>query len=165
MPILLSPCCIFREFNLLLEKGWSFALVRTSIGEKVIGEMQEADKIGWNDLTKKEALSCNKHMVGEKRWRAFRVIETHRRQGKPIPSYLSYGEEIPKHTGKQFFLTEMNMLSHFFCFLPKLQKPVCKFFLGNGGYCLLWLNNKRRRLKIWARDLFNLAKRKAFGRS
>ena len=152
------------ENDVDFEKGWSFGLIRTKRGKEAISSLKDSGQLKWKDLTRKEALSCNVHMVSEKRWRAFRVIETHKRQGKPVPSYGEHGLQLPKHSGKQFVLTEMNMLSHMLCFIPKLRAPVLKFFLGNGGYSLLWLNNKRRRFKIWSRDTIDSIKRKIYGR-
>ena len=145
-------------------QGWSFGLVRTQRGRQIIRQLQASQKLVWKDLTEKEALSCNKHMVTEKRWRAFRMIETHRRQGKSIPSYGSFSMRPPSHTGRQFLMTEGNMLTHFCCFLPSVRAGLLRFFLGNGGYGLLWLNNKRRRIKIWTRDTLAKFRRKFWGR-
>ncbi len=144
--------------------GWSFGLARTEKGLKVINNLKEKQEIQYKVLTDKEAQSCNKMMVSEKKWRAFRMIETHKRQGKSIPSYGKYGFKLPSHSGKQFIHTEQNMLSHIFVFLPKFRAPLLKFFLGNGGYSLLWLNNKRRRFRNWFRDTVSKFKRKTFGR-
>lgn len=152
------------ENDVDFHKGWSFALVRTEAGQEAINKLKTDDQIGYRELTEKEALSCNKHMVEEKRWRAFRMIETHRRQGKAIPAYGKYGLKLPSHSGMQFIKTEANMLSHFLCFIPKFRKPVLKFFLGNGGYSLLWVNNKRRRFKIFVRDLIARVRNGLFGR-
>lgn len=152
------------EDNVDFYKGWSFALLRSERGVRAVSELAAAHKVTTVDLTESEAMKCNHHMATEKRWRAFRVIETHRRQGKAIPSYGDPTAHMPEHKGMQFFLTEANMLSHIFCFLPKLRAPLLKFFLGSGGYYLFWLNNKRRTLKFWIRDSWAKLKRKSFGR-
>ena len=145
-------------------KGWSFALLRSERGVEAFNDIASAGGITYKDLTNKEAHSCNTHMATEKRWRSFRVIETHRRQGKPIPSYGDPTEHLPRHNGLQFLGTEINMLTHIFCFLPRQRARLLKFFLGSGGYYLFWLNNKRRTLKFWFRDTFALIKRKLLGR-
>ncbi len=142
-------------------KGWSFALARTEKGQKICNELEERQKISTVHVTRKEAMACNKLMSGEKRWRAFRVIETHRRQGKAIPEYRI---ESPKHNFEHFIKTEFHMLSHIFCFLPKYRKQFLFFMLGNGGYWLLWLNEKRRAFRFWRRDTLARIKRKLFGR-
>ncbi len=145
-------------------KGWSFALLRTERGRGIYNDLIASGGAISKSVTRTEALSCNKMMSTEKRWRAFRIIETHRRQGKPIPSYGPYGLEMPKSTGKQFIKTEINMLTHALCYLPKFRAPVLRFTLGDGGYYLLWLNSLRRRLRHIVRDGTAYLKRKTFGR-
>ena len=104
-------------------------------------------------------------MSTEKRWRAFRVIETLKRQGKPVPVYGDIGLQMPKQSGKQFIKTEINMLTHFLCFMPgPFRKKVMLFFLGDGGYWLLRLNRVRRDVRTWVRDTVALMKRKIWGR-
>jgi len=75
-------------------QGWSFALVRNEKAKQICQSMIRDRAIIAKDVTRKEALDCNKMMSTEKRWRAFRIIETHRRQGKPIPAYGRYGLEM-----------------------------------------------------------------------
>lgn len=145
-------------------KGWSFALIRSQRAKDLFDKMVGDKKLISKQVTRKEALSCNNHMSTEKRWRAFRVMETHKRQGKSVPSYAPYGFKTPRHSGLQFALTEGNMLTHFLCFAPRLRPLVLRFFLGNGGYWFLWLNNKRRRLKGWVRDTKAKVVRSLFGR-
>lgn len=145
-------------------QGYSFALVRTERGKKVYDDLVKSNKLVSIAVTRREALASNRLMATEKRWRAFRVIETHRRQGKPIPEYGSQHLEFPQHKGAQFLKTELHMLSHLFCFLPKLRKGALRFFLGSGGYYLFWLNHKRRAFRFWRRDTLALVRRKLFGR-
>ncbi len=145
-------------------KGWSFGLVRTQRGKEVFDDLRASGKIGVEDVTRREALACNRMMSTEKRWRAFRVIETNRRQGKSIPSYGPHGFRFPKQKGKQFIKTEIHMFTHIFCYLPKWRGAVLRFFLGNGGYSLLWLNNKRRTLRFLIRDTKAKIFRRFFGR-
>jgi len=146
------------------KEGWSFALVRSERGQSYLQKIEEAHAITTHDLTSREALNCNRHMAEEKRWRAFRIIETHRRQGKPIPAYGDVTRTLPRHSGLQFIQTEINMLTHALCFMPRLRAPVLRFFLGSGGYLVLWLNNKRRRFKVWLRDHRESLRRKLKGR-
>jgi coenzyme F420 hydrogenase subunit beta len=146
-------------------KGWSFALVRTARGKEVIDQIKNNKKIVYENVTRREALACNRMMATEKRWRAFRIIETLRRQGKAIPAYGPYGFRLPSQFGKQFIKTEIHMLTHIFCYLPKWRAPVLKFMLSNGGYFFLWLNNKRRGFRFFLRDSYSLLRRKIFGRS
>ncbi len=144
--------------------GWSFALLRTERGVQAFEETVQTQKMVHMDLTTREAKGCNHQMATEKRWRAFRVIETHKRQGKSVPSYGDPTADFPQHSGLQFVETEANMLTHIFCFLPRYRKTLLTFFLGSGGYSLLWLNNKRRRVKFWIRDGVARLKRKIAGR-
>ena len=144
--------------------GYSFGLIRTERGQAIYDRAVSEKKLVEFSLTEKEARSCNRQMATEKKWRAFRVIETQRRQGKSIPSYGDPTATLPRHSGLQFAETEGNMLTHIFCFLPKYRRGLLKFFLGNGGYLLLWLNNKRRRLKFWIRDGASAIRRKLHGR-
>jgi len=145
-------------------KGYSFSLIRTERGAAAYERCVAGGTIEALAVTEREALKCNELMSGEKRWRAFRVIETHRRQGKPIPNYGTELAELPRHTGVQFIKTELHMLTHLFCFLPKLRSSILKFFLGSGGYWLFWLNSKRRAFRFWRRDTFEAIRRRMIGR-
>lgn len=145
-------------------KGWSFGLVRSERARELCKELIDTKKIVYKPVTQREALACNKMMATEKRYRAFRVIETHRRQGKPVPAYGPFGFKMPKQFGLQFVKTEIHMLTHLLCFAPKYRRAVLKFVLSSGGYYLLWLNNKRRELRFLLRDSKALIRRKLFGR-
>lgn len=145
-------------------EGWSFALIRSDRGKQVMKRCASLGQITTRSVPRYLAQDCNKHMATEKRWRAFRMIETHRRQGKSIPSYGDPFQHFPKANGVRFFRIEGNILSHAFCFLPRWRKRVLEFCLGNGGYVLLWLNNKRRRFKFWIRDARARVRRKKHGR-
>ncbi len=145
--------------------GWSFALVRQPALLEFVNELVAENRITSLSVTKKEALKCNKMMSTEKVWRSFRVIETRRRQGKSVPKYSDYEIKMPNLGFKQFLKTEINMFTHIFCFLPfKVRAVVLRFFLGNGGYSLLWLNSKRRKFRQWSQDKIAMIKRKVFGR-
>lgn len=146
------------------KKGWSFALVRNERAKKIVEQLIEKKKINHVSVTKREALACNRMMSTEKKWRAFRTIETLRRQGKPIPAYGPHGFRLPSQSGKQFVKTEIHMFTHIFCYLPKFRATVLRFMLGQGGYSLLWLNNKRRSLRFFIRDGVAKIRRRLFGR-
>lgn len=133
-------------------KGWSFALVRSERGQRAMQQCLQNGQIVNESVTRKEALACNRMMSTEKRWRAFRVIETLRRQGKPIPAYGSHGFRFPKQSGKQFVKTEIHMFTHIFCHLPRARGAVLKLALSQVGYLLLWLNSQRRSLRFLLRD-------------
>jgi Coenzyme F420 hydrogenase/dehydrogenase, beta subunit C terminus len=150
--------------NVDFYKGWSFALVRNPEAGKICHDLVANGALTIQDLTRKEALSCNTMMSNEKIWRAFRIIETRKRQGRAVPKYTDYELSLPQHGLKQFLKTEINMFTHILCFMPKLRAPVLKFFLGNGGYTFLLINNWRRRLRYFIRDGLAWCRRKIFGR-
>jgi coenzyme F420 hydrogenase subunit beta len=143
--------------------GWSFAFVRTSRGQEIMRKARERKAINTQTVPEYMANLCNRSMSTEKRHRAFRFIETHRRQGKSIPSYGDPFQAFPKNKGFKFILTEISLLTHILCFIPKWRKPALKFCLGNGGYYLFWLNNKRRRVKKTLREWFGRFLRKFHG--
>jgi len=145
-------------------QGWSFTLLRTPRGKEVYDSLVHGGKLVSVPITRREALRSNILMAEEKRWRAFRVIETHRRQGKSIPAYGDPHARFPHHSGWQFVKTELHMLTHIFCFLPKYRAKVLRFFLGSGGYYLFWLNSQRRGLRVWLRDTIARVRRTALGR-
>lgn len=146
-------------------KGWSFALVRSERGRMVCQAAKEAGKLVIKPVTRKEALACNSLMATEKRWRAFRVMETQKRQGKPIPAYGPFDFTLPHQSGTQFVKTELHMLSHIFCYLPKARSRVLKLMLSSVGYTLLWLNSFRRGFRFFRRDFFAALRRRIFGRT
>jgi coenzyme F420 hydrogenase subunit beta len=146
-------------------KGWSFGLARTPRGQAAVRQIAQDGDAVVDPVTEREALACNRMMATEKRWRAFRVIETLRRQGKPVPAYGDHGFRFPHQSGKQFVKTEIHMFTHMFCHLPKLRSYVLRFTLSQGGYILLWLNCQRRRLRFFVRDTTALIRRTLFGRT
>ena len=145
-------------------KGWSFALVRSERGQRAMQQCLQNGQIVNEPVTRKEALACNRMMSTEKRWRAFRVIETLRRQGKPIPAYGPHGFRFPKQSGKQFVKTEIHMFTHIFCHLPHARSAVLKLTLSQVGYLLLWLNSQRRSLRFLLRDNWARVRNALFGR-
>lgn len=142
-------------------KGWSFGLIRTPQGFRVYDGLVSSHKIRSVEVSREEALASNRLMANEKRWRAFRVIETQRRQGRAIPDY---GMVSPSHSVGHFVKTEIHMLSHVLCYIPALRAPALRFMLGKGGYWLFWLNHKRRSFRFWRRDMIALFRRKLWKR-
>jgi len=145
-------------------KGWSFGLTRSARGHAAVIQALADGAIVNEPVTRREALACNRMMGTEKRWRAFRVIETLRRQGKPIPAYGPHGFRFPRQSGKQFIKTEIHMFTHVFCHLPRLRGYVLRLTLSNVGYGLLWINSKRRALRFLLRDNFARLRRGMVGR-
>ena len=141
--------------------GYSFALTRTKRALDILERVEQRGEIARISLKAEMARTSNTMMGEEKRGRAFRIIETRRRQGKAVPDY---GFVTPSPNGKQFVLTELNMLSHFFCFYPVGRRKILKFMLSSGGYLLLWLNNQRRNFRTWRRDSMHRLRR-CFGYS
>jgi len=144
--------------------GWSLVVLRTARGQNAYHAAVQAGALATVAITEKEVRASNILMAHEKRDRAFRVIETHRRQGKAVPYYGEAVGEFPPQRGISFLKTELHMLSHIFCFLPQYRAAVLRFFLGK-GYWLFRLNSLRRRLRVWIRDSIFLLKRKTVGRS
>jgi coenzyme F420 hydrogenase subunit beta len=130
-------------------KGWSFAIIRSKKAHALIDSLQERERLRVVDLTELETRASNRMMATEKKWRAFRVIETLRRQGRPVPEY---GFSIPRHPSGEFFKTEVHMLTHVFCYLPQLRASVLRFMLSSWGYWLLRANSWRRGFRNWRRD-------------
>ena len=137
--------------------GWSFALARTKRGIALVEQAEKANALVLKRISSELARTSNLMMGHEKRGRAFRIIETRRRQGELIPDYQF---EIPRASGKEFILTELNMFSHFFCFVPWGKQRLLRLTLSQFGYWMLWLNSKRRGLRFFRRDLLTKLKRK-----
>lgn len=145
-------------------QGWSFALLRTLRGREVFDELVNKQKVTSLEVTPKEALACNKMMSHEKRWRAFRMIESRRRQGRPIPLYGALELPYPKADGLRWLKISLNVLTHSFCFYPKYRNHVLRFFLSPAGYWFFWANFQRRRFRVWARDSLYRLHTAVFGR-
>jgi coenzyme F420 hydrogenase subunit beta len=137
--------------------GYSFMLVRTAAGKEMVEKASTAGALATVTLDPDIARTSNTLMGVEKRWRAFRVIETRRRQGKTIPEYHF---KTPKASGKHLLLTELNILSHIFCFFKRGRLQVLRFILSSTGYYMLRLNNCKREFRNWRRDTLASYKRK-----
>ena len=139
--------------------GYTFVFARTELAQKVLESAKEARDIDLIPLKRKTAKTANIAMGVEKRHRAFRILETRRRQGHAVPEY---GFDIPKASGKEGILTELNMLSHLFCFVEPGRKLLLKLLFSPVGYSLLYLNHLRRSFRDWRRDTFARIKREFF---
>ncbi len=142
--------------------GYTFTFARTECGDKLLQDASEAGDLELIGLRRKTAKTANIAMGVEKRHRAFRLIETRRRQGYAVPFY---NFKIPRATGKEFVLTELNILSHIFCFVRPGRKAVMRLLFSPIGYGLLWLNHFRRVFRDWRRNSVAKAKRKLGGSS
>lgn len=142
--------------NIDFKEGYSFVLARTKVGLDLYTKSIESGAIKTYELKPELARTSNTLMGVEKRWRAFRVIETRRRQGKTVPEYHF---KTPKASGKHLLLTELNIISHIFCFIGKGRLQVLKFILSPFGYYLLRLNNFKREFRNWRRDTISYYKR------
>lgn len=134
------------------KQGWSSVLLRTERGIKAFRKAESGGAIRRYQLTREETLLCNDMMSTEKRWRAFRIIETNRRQGKPIPTYGKYPHALPQQKSIQFLKTEINMFTHLFCFLSFGRRFLVKLIFSDFGYAMLYLNNLRRELRRFIRE-------------
>ena len=128
--------------------GYSFVLARTKKAQNLLNETVQAGEMKLVPLAREIAKTSNVMMGHEKRYRAFRVIETMRRQGRAVPNYHL---PTPKASGKHFLKTEIHMLSHIFCYLPWARKYVLRATFSPIGYTLLWLNHQRREFRYWRR--------------
>ena len=137
--------------------GYTFTFARTKNAERVLEGAKQAGDIELLSLRPETARTANIAMGEEKRHRAFRLIETRRRQGHAIPTY---NFKIPRASGKEFILTELNILTHIFCFVETGRKTIMNILFSPVGYFLLWLNHHRRVFRDWRRDAVAKAKRK-----
>lgn len=132
-------------------QGYSFVLARTDRGVAALENAKETEDIKLVSITPEHARSSNLMMGHEKRGRAFRIIETRRRQGLPVPEY---GVAIPKASGKELILTEINIFTHILCFVDwkKTKLAILKLWLSPLGYVALRLNYIKRQFRNWRRD-------------
>lgn len=140
--------------------GYTFTLARSNRAVEYLKQAEQDGALVLRSLPHEIARTSNTMMGEEKRWRAFRILETHRRQGKAVPDY---GFQIPKSSGVQLFLTEMNMLSHMFCFTKSGRQAIFKFMFTRCGYAMLWVNHKRRVFREWRRACYAKNRRRANG--
>ncbi len=139
-----DPWMASPEKNISFYDGWSFALVRTEMGKEVCDAAVHAGALTRRKLTREEALACNLRMSREKRLRAFHVIETRKRRGKPVPVYGPPDMKMPRPGAGERLKAGLNMILYLPCFLPRLRAPLLKLFLTDFGYWIFWLNHKRR---------------------
>ncbi|MCC6952497.1 MAG: Coenzyme F420 hydrogenase/dehydrogenase, beta subunit C-terminal domain, partial [Deltaproteobacteria bacterium] len=142
-------------------EGYSFVMARTPEAVRMLEGARDAGDLKLLELARDAAKHCNLETALEKRYRAFRVIETRRRQGHGVPDY---GIQIPHPSGMRFLRVEMNMLTHILCYVPRFRDQFLRFLFSPVGYALIWLNHQRRVLRITVRDGIAKVKRKLSGR-
>lgn len=136
-------------------QGYSFTLARTDRGVAALKRAEENKDIFVVPIRDDQARRSNIMMAYEKRNRAFRVIETRRRQGLAIPDY---DFKTPKVLGTHLIQTEIGILTHIFCFMERGKISILRFTFSSLGYYLLKMNYIKREIRIWIRD--TLAKRR-----
>ena len=141
-------------------QGYSFTLARTEAGKAAIQRAEERDDVKVVRIREDQARASNIMMAYEKRNRAFRIIETRKRQGLAIPDY---GFKIPKVRGKHLLQTEIGIITHIFCFMNWGKKTLLSIAFSPVGYWLLRMNYYRRELRIWIRDTKATLKEKRRG--
>ncbi len=137
--------------------GYSFVMGRTDRG---IGFLKDAETNGALKLIELNPLvarECNLETALEKRYRAFRVIETRRRQGHGVPEYRT---EIPKMSGLRALRVEINMFTHILCYLPRLRGYMLRLIFSPVGYWMMWTNHQRRVVKFRLRDAWMKLRRR-----
>ncbi len=132
-------------------QGYSFLLTRTARGEKYLHRSVKSGALKLLKLSDEATRTSSIMMSTEKRHRAFRLLRSRKRQGKPVPDY---GFEIPSHEGrlKDQVKTEINLWTHVFCSLPSVRDSVLRFWLSPVGFVILRLNYFRREFRTWRRN-------------
>jgi coenzyme F420 hydrogenase subunit beta len=146
-------------------QGWSFTLLRTPKGKALFDALVLEKKIEKVEITRQEALVCNDIMTHEKRWGAFRMIESRTRERKPIPSYGPLELTFPKSGLVRSLKTSIHVLMHYFCFHPRHRDKILRFVLSPAGYWFFWINFQKRTFRTWLRDTLYRVKTRVFGRS
>ena len=137
--------------------GYSFVMGRSDRGVAALRGSEQSGAIKLRLLNPVVARECNLETALEKRYRAFRVIETRRRQGHAVPEYH---HEIPKMSGLRAVRVEINMFTHILCYLPKLRGYMLRLIFSPVGYWMMWTNHQRRVVKFRLRDEFMKLRRK-----
>lgn len=140
--------------------GYSFVMGRTERGVSFLRSAEKADALELIELNRVVAKECNLETALEKRYRAFRVIETRRRQGHGVPEYHL---DIPKMSGIRAVRVEINMFTHILCYLPKLRGYMLRLIFSPIGYWMMWTNHQRRVVKFRLRDSYMKLRRKFLG--
>ncbi len=146
--------------GLNFHEGYTYAVTRNKEADRLMNEAAKAGYLNNVTIDRKAARSSNRAMGTEKRHRAFRVIESLRFAGKPVPEYSF---RIPQGSLKHKIFTEINMMTHSLCFLPGVRKKILNLILSPGGYYILWLNKRRRVLRTIRRDFTAKLKRRIKG--
>jgi len=148
-----------KEIN--FKDGYSFVMGRTERGMNALADAKSNGAISLLGLNREVAKECNLETALEKRYRAFRVIETRRRQGHGVPEYHL---AIPKMSGLRALRVEINMFTHILCYMPNLRIYMLRLIFSPVGYWMMWTNHQRRRVKFRLRDAYmKLRRRYALG--
>lgn len=123
-------------------EGYSYVLTRNKKAQELLEKAEKEKALKLIPLNQTAARTCNRIMGKEKRLRAFRLLTTRKRQGLPIPNY-GFLPSRPKFADR--IHTELNLLSHLFCFAKKGRRLLLRIMLSPAGYPLLWLNHLRRK--------------------
>ena len=133
--------------------GYSYLVTRSDRGEKMLQSAMKTGNLSLLKLTDRATRTSSIMMGTEKRNRAFRLLQTRKRAGLPVPNYGFDVGEVAKHRhAKHAVATEINLLTHIFCYFPKTRDWVLRFWLSPVGYNILRLNNYRRLFRTWRRN-------------
>jgi len=145
--------------DIRFKDGYSFVMGRSARGVKALRDAEQNGSIKLRLLNPLVARECNLETALEKRYRAFRVIETRRRQGHAVPEYH---HEIPSMNGVRALRVEINMFTHVLCYLPNLRGYMLRLIFSPVGYWMMWVNHKRRVVKFKFRDELMKLRRRFF---
>jgi len=123
--------------------GWSFMLLRNNLASDIIKVLVDKKVLTVREVSRNEALKCNKKMARQKKYRASYLINRRKNTNNSYPIYF---DELPVNTIKENFFVIFDLITHFFCFSPYGRKTVLKLFLSDVGYGLLYLNRLRREI-------------------
>ncbi|MFN8391591.1 MAG: Coenzyme F420 hydrogenase/dehydrogenase, beta subunit C-terminal domain [Bdellovibrionota bacterium] len=144
-------------------QGYSYLMTRTERGEKLLHRAASAPSLGLEllKLSASATKTCCVAMGTEKRKRAFRLLDSRKRAGLPVPNY---GFEIPKAHGKKKLKhaieAEVNLITHWFCFSTRFRDSVLRFWISPVGFVILRANRMRRDFKEWYRNFSAERRRK-----
>jgi coenzyme F420 hydrogenase subunit beta len=140
--------------NIDFYQGYSYLMTRTDRGEKMLHSATQTGNLALLKLSREATKTCCVAMGTEKRLRAFRLLESRKRAGLAVPNYGFSIPKPPQGSGRfhHVLATEVNLLTHTFCFLTRFRDSVLRFWLSPVGYKVLRLNNFRREFRTWRRN-------------
>lgn len=138
-----DPWMIPPSDSINFKDGYSYFVCRTKKSDALVKEAEIAGRLKLIPLQKDHARTSNLAMGIEKRRRAFRLLNSRRHAGLPVPEY---GFDIPKSHGIHL-ATEINLLTHTFSFIRRGRKSLLKFLLSPKAYWLWWLNYQQRKAR------------------